>query len=77
MIIDYFVISLTLSRNSFVISNEDFTPAYISLMLNSEVLVPTDNPNDLYAVNLTYQPKSCVDCRERGGSNIKPSYWPN
>jgi hypothetical protein len=21
-------------------------------------------------------PKECADCREHGGSNIKPSFWP-
>jgi hypothetical protein len=55
------------------ISNRGFTITYINQMLKLGLLVPADNPENLSAP--WYQPKVCVDCRERGGTNIRPDYW--
>jgi len=57
------------------ISNRGFTTTYINQMLRLGLLVPADDPDNLSTP--TYQPKLCVDCRERGGTNVKPHYWHN
>jgi hypothetical protein len=51
--------------------------ACITQLLNQGVLVPADNPDPSGSLTPIYQPKICVDCREQGGTNIKPDYWPN
>lgn len=57
------------SSTSCPISNRGFTKTYVDQMLALGLLVPSDHPTD------TYQPKFCVDCRERGGTNVRPEYW--
>jgi len=49
---------------------------------NVPPLPPNPNPNPMppyipaYAIIYYYAPKACVDCRLKGGTNIRPSYFP-
>lgn len=48
--------------------------AYVNALLKSGAYLPANDPD--VPGRYIFQPKICVDCRERGGTNIKPFYWP-
>jgi len=54
---------------------ENLTSSLLSQMLRLGLLVPADNPVDPNSVVPIYQPPICVDCRARGGTNVKPGFW--
>jgi hypothetical protein len=62
---------------------EDLTPGELAQLISSGEYIPADDPSATQypdavppSVFFIYQPKNCVDCRERGGTNVKPSGWP-
>ena len=61
----------------------DLKPGEEAQLIESGEYLPADKPDvpqypDAVppVVFVIFQPKICVDCRERGGTNVKPSGWP-
>ena len=61
----------------------DLTASEEAQLISSGEYLPADDPDKAQypdaippRVYVTYQPKICVDCRERGGTNVKPPGWP-
>ena len=62
---------------------EGLTTAELAQLITSGEYLPADDPDKPQypdavppMVYETYQPRTCVDCRERGGTNVKPAGWP-
>lgn len=59
------------------------TAGELAQLIKSGEYIPADDPENPGSPDAippivfpTYQPKICVDCREQGGTNVKPSDWP-
>lgn len=55
----------------------------LAQLIESGEYLPADDPDTPQypdavppMVFVTFQPRVCVDCRERGGTNVKPTDWP-
>jgi hypothetical protein len=62
---------------------KDLTDGERAQLIESGEYLPANDPDVPQYPNavpprvfVTFQPRVCVDCRERGGTNVKPADWP-
>jgi hypothetical protein len=62
---------------SCIIDTVDNIPLEIRRYFEMGDNIPTEYyAQGIFILGVIYSNKYCVDCRERGGTNIKPPYWP-